>query len=221
MASSAGARGLDTSNTVVLDACPLRLAALSCANSRALNVPPTVSGKLACASAFGSAGSRLSVNKRSLEIATGVTSPCVMITRTPSLVMPHICRANAPGRRMQPCDARPGDALHEIHGRVAVDVGVVPAILLDDAEHACRRRMARHPGGDARIRDGLTVGIKREPLLIERDDDAEQTLRLGGHVVRVRLRLCRLLARRHDQTVRLYHRPSRLGLRRRRRYIER
>ena len=104
MASSAGARGLETSNTVVLDARPSRLAALSCANSKALEVPPVVSN-LACASPFGSAGSRLSVNKRSLEIATGVTSPCVMMTRTPSLVMPHICRANAPGRRMQPCDA--------------------------------------------------------------------------------------------------------------------
>src|SRR5262249_10729784 len=72
MASSAGVRGLETSNTV-LDACPLRLAALSCANSSALEAPPTVSGELACASPFGSAGSRLIVNKRSLEIATGVT----------------------------------------------------------------------------------------------------------------------------------------------------
>src|SRR5258708_22608702 len=104
MALRAGARGLETSNTVVLDACPSRLAALSCANSKALEVPPVVSGNLACASPFDTAGSRLSVNKRSLEIATGVTSPCVMMTRTPSLGMPHICRANAPGRRMQPCD---------------------------------------------------------------------------------------------------------------------
>src|SRR5262249_60264882 len=100
MASSAGVRGREASNTV-FEACPSRL--LSCAS--ALKAPPTVSGELACASPFGSAGSCLSVNKRSLEIATGVTSPWVMMTRTPSLVMPHIWRANAPGRRMQPCDA--------------------------------------------------------------------------------------------------------------------
>src|SRR6266536_5301242 len=102
MASRAGGKGLETSDAV-LDAS--RLAALSCANSKALEAPPTVSGELACASPFGSAGSRLIANKRSLEIATGATSPWVMMTRTPSLVMPHIWRANAPGRRMQPCDA--------------------------------------------------------------------------------------------------------------------
>src|SRR5262249_26402510 len=165
------------------------LAALSCANPSALKAPPTVSGELACASPFGSAGSRLIVNKRSLEIATGVTSPWAMMTRTPSLVMPHIWRANAPRGGMRPSravrcrrvrdhafvhgDTGPGDPLHEIHRRVVIDIGAVPAILLDDAEHPGRRRMARHPGRDARMRDGFTVGIEGEPLLVDRDDDAE------------------------------------------------
>ena len=38
--------------------------------------------------------------------------------------------------------ARPGDALHEGHRRVAVDIGTVEDLLLDDAEHAERRRQA-------------------------------------------------------------------------------
>src|SRR4029450_11259411 len=93
MASRAGGKGLETSDAV-LDAS--RLDALSCANSKALEAPPTVSGELACASPFGSAGSRLIANKRSLEIATGAISPWVMMTRTPSLVMPHLWPAEAP-----------------------------------------------------------------------------------------------------------------------------
>ena len=64
------------------------------------------SGGVASGSLLGSGS--LMVNSRSLVIATGVTSSLwVTITRTPSLVMPHIWRANAPGSRMQPCDAGP------------------------------------------------------------------------------------------------------------------
>src|SRR5262249_42741119 len=68
-------------------------------------------------------------------------------------------------------DTRPGDPLHEIHRRVVIDIGAVPAILLDDAEHPGRRRMAWHPGRDARMRDGFTVGIEGEPLLVDPDYD--------------------------------------------------
>jgi hypothetical protein len=100
-------------------------------------------------------------------------------------------------------DARPGDPLHEKHRRVVIEIRAVPAILLDDAEHAGRRRMARDPGRDARTCDGVTIRIKGELLLVDRDDDAEHPLCPGGDVVGGRLRLHRgLLARGHDQAVR-------------------
>jgi hypothetical protein len=45
-------------------------------------------------------------------------------------------------------DARPGDALHVRHRRIAVDVRTMEELFLDDAEDAERRRMARYAGGD-------------------------------------------------------------------------
>ena len=98
-------------------------------------------------------------------------------------------------------DARPGDPLHEIHRRVVIEIGAVPAILLDDAEHAGRRRMARHAGRNARMGNRLAVRVERELLLVDRDDDAEHPLRLGRDVVRSRLRRV-FLARGRDQAVR-------------------
>ena len=53
----------------------------------------------------GAAGARFGANSRGCEISTGATSPRAMITRTPSLVVLHNCRAKASGRRMQPCEA--------------------------------------------------------------------------------------------------------------------
>src|SRR5947207_16009415 len=88
------------SNTV-----QLRFAALSCANSSVPAAPPTVSGERAGGSPFGSAGAGLIVNKRSFAIGIGVTSLREVMTDTPSLVMPHICRAKDSGSRMQPCEA--------------------------------------------------------------------------------------------------------------------
>ena len=40
----------------------------------------------------------------------------------------------------------PGDPLHVIHGRVAVDVGMMPAILLDDAENPLRSGVTGRTG---------------------------------------------------------------------------
>ena len=73
--------------------------------------------------------------------------------------------------------ARPGDALHVGHRRVAVEVGAVMQVLLDHAEHALRRRMAGHAGRDRRMRERLAVGIDGEPLLLDRDQDAERACR--------------------------------------------
>src|SRR5262245_31531746 len=87
--------------------------------------------------------------------------------------------------------ARPGDALHVEHRGVVVDVGTVPAILFDDAEYAGRRRMARHASRHTRVRDRMAVRVERELLLVDRDDDGEHAVGLGGEVLA--LRLCRSL----------------------------
>src|SRR5436309_1662601 len=65
----------------------------------ALVATRTLAGS-ASAVACGSA-----VNSRVLAISFNATSSCVMITRAPTLVMPHSRFANAGGRRMQPCEA--------------------------------------------------------------------------------------------------------------------
>ena len=99
---------------------------------------------------------------------------------------------------------RPGDPLHEVHRGVAIDVGVVPAILLDDAEHAGRRRMSRDAGRNTRMRDWATVGIERELLLADRDDNGEHTFCPGGEVLALLGLGRRLVAR-------CQHRGFRLG----------
>src|SRR5437764_14338541 len=57
--------------------------------------------------------------------------------------------------------ARPGDALHEWHRRAAIDVGMVEAVLLDNAEHAPRGRVTRHAGGHRALRDPDAVAVER------------------------------------------------------------
>ena len=80
-------------------------------------------------------------------------------------------------------DARPGDPLHIGHRRGAVEVRAVMQVLLDHAEHALRRRVAGHAGRDRRLRERLTIGVQRQPLLLDRDDDVQragrQLLRCG------------------------------------------
>ena len=74
-------------------------------------------------------------------------------------------------------DARPGDALHERHRCAAVDVGVVVAVLLDDAEHALRGRVAGHAGRDRPLCDPDAIGVERHLLGADVDDDLLRALR--------------------------------------------
>ena len=74
-------------------------------------------------------------------------------------------------------DARPGDALHEGHRRIAVNIRVMEAILLDDAEHAHRSRMLGHAGRNGRIRHLHAVAIEMEALLIDGDENLQRTAR--------------------------------------------
>ena len=68
-------------------------------------------------------------------------------------------------------DPRPGDALHVRHRRIAVEIGVVIAVLLDDAEDARRRRMAGHAGGDRPLRHAHAIAKERHFLVADRNDD--------------------------------------------------
>ena len=77
-------------------------------------------------------------------------------------------------------DARPGDALHVRHRRAAIDIGVVHLCLLDDAEHAHRRRMAVHAGRDRGFREQSVGVVDPNLLLLDRDRDDQRPLRLGA-----------------------------------------
>src|SRR5438874_4611409 len=105
--------------------------------------------------------------------------------------------------------ARPGDPLHEEHGSIAIEIGAMPAILLDDAEHASRSRMAGRASRDATMRDRLPVRIKCEPLAIERDEDAEHALRLRGDALGTLLGVLAGLFARSRRTRRMRTRRTR------------
>ena len=77
-------------------------------------------------------------------------------------------------------DARPGDALHERHRRAAVDVGVVHLVLLDDAEHAHRGRMALHARRHRAFGEQAVGVVDPDLLLVDRDRDDQRALRLGA-----------------------------------------
>ena len=79
-------------------------------------------------------------------------------------------------------DARPGDAFHEGHGRIAIEIGMVEAVLLDDAEHARRGRAARHAGRNRALGDPSPIAVERDVLIGDRDHDLERALRRGGQV---------------------------------------
>ena len=99
--SKAGSDSLNVSvavTSVLLKACERANAWEAAFTSSA---EPSVAG----ASRLASSGSRLSVNSRACENGAGAASPRVMITRAPSLEVPHNCLAKASGRRMQPCEA--------------------------------------------------------------------------------------------------------------------
>src|SRR5690242_875142 len=100
-----------------------------------------------------------------------------MMTRAPRLGRVHSREANSCDMRMQPGDAGPGDPLHEGHRRAAVEIGFVVALLVDDAEHAHRRRMPRYSGRDRRVNDMRSVAVEVELLLVDRNDDLQRPRR--------------------------------------------
>src|SRR5687768_117772 len=51
--------------------------------------------------------------------------------------------------------ARPGEALHVRHWSIAVEIGPVMAVLLEDAEHTQWGRMTGGAGGDRALRHPL------------------------------------------------------------------
>ena len=75
-------------------------------------------------------------------------------------------------------DARPRQPLHEKHRRVVIKVRAVPAVLLDDAEHAGRRRVVAAAGRDRRLRDANAVAVERDPLMADRDHELKRAPRL-------------------------------------------
>ena len=174
---TAGASGADLANGAsgaggVAHAPGVVVASASWIGRVALN--PSVGGFIAIR---GSAGFGFGANRTGCAKSTGASSGRAMITRTPSLVVGHSRAANSVGRRMQPCEAgyagqhalmhrhaRPGDALHEEHRRVAVDVRPVKAVLLDDAEYAHRGRVAGRAGRNRRLRHADAIAVKRKAL---------------------------------------------------------
>src|SRR5262249_34119611 len=90
-------------------------------------------------------------------------------------------------------DAGPGQPLHERHWRIAVDVRFVKAVLLDDAEHAGRRRMPGSAGRDRSLGNDVRAVIDFDALAADRDDDVQRTLRRGYLLDLVGLFLFRLL----------------------------
>ena len=86
-------------------------------------------------------------------------------------------------------DTRPGDALHERHRRTAIDVGVVHLVLLDDAEHAHRRRMPLHARRHRAFGEEAVGIVDPDLLLVDRDRDDQGSLRLGAGFLLGRLHL--------------------------------
>ncbi len=77
-------------------------------------------------------------------------------------------------------DTRPGQPLHERHRRAGVDVALVVARFLDDAEDAGRRAVALLAARNRGLRYPLGACVEGHALAIERDD-AEQRLDGAGH----------------------------------------
>ena len=81
-------------------------------------------------------------------------------------------------------DPRPGDALHERHRGIVVEVGVVLRLFLDDAVNSRRRLVSGLPGGDRRAQDAALGVVDRHPLLPDGDDRHQRHARgPGQHAV--------------------------------------
>jgi hypothetical protein len=71
-------------------------------------------------------------------------------------------------------DAGPGQPLHERHGRVAVEVGAVPFLLLQNRVHAFGRAVSLPARGHGRLADYPVTGIDRQRLPPQADDDVNR-----------------------------------------------
>ena len=71
---------------------------------------------------------------------------------------------------------RPGEALHERHRCIAIDVGAMLALFLDDIENAERRRMLRYSGCNRRIGYVRAVAVEMQLLLVDGNDDLQRAL---------------------------------------------
>ena len=94
-------------------------------------------------------------------------------------------------------DAGPGDALHERHLAVLVEVGAVILLLLHDGEDAGRRLVADRAGGDRRLHD-LALGVVDRDALVAERDDGHQRLGRAAPVGVVACLAAALCARRLD-----------------------
>jgi len=99
------------------------------------------------------------------------------------------------------CCAGPGDSVHPRHWCAAIDVRMVPALLLDDAEGAEEGGMSRHPGRDLRRGEETRSAIDVNLLRSGRDHEEEwlTTVNVGDPgVVWSRLLILGLNRRRSD-----------------------
>ena len=93
--------------------------------------------------------------------------------------------------------ARPGDPVHPRHRRAAINVGMMPALLLDDRERAEEGRMGGHARRDLRSGDEGRAAIDIDLLRAGRDDEEEwlAAAAVGNTGVGRRLLLLRLCRR--------------------------
>ena len=119
-------------------------------------------------------------------------------TRRPSLVLSNKRSAKPIGSLMQPCEAgwpgscagmqrnaRPGDALHEGHRCIVIQIGVVLSILLEDAVDAGRCLVAALPGRHGRAQDFALSIVDGDALLAQRHDGHDGWAARTGKVIGV------------------------------------
>ena len=71
-------------------------------------------------------------------------------------------------------DAGPGQPLHVRHRRPAIEIGVMPSPLAQDAVDSPRRTIAASPGRDARGLNQRLASIQGERLLVQGNHDLKR-----------------------------------------------
>src|SRR5690348_693888 len=77
-------------------------------------------------------------------------------------------------------NAGPSDPLHVGHGRAAIDVGMMKPMLLNYAENAHRRWVARHARGNRCFRKQPVSVVNPDLLLSDRNRDDQRPLRFSA-----------------------------------------